>query len=139
MGFLVSSCEREVLSSSSPWPPPSLPFFLLPLSYLAHPTLHRPLAIFTPSAMPTFIFLRSSLEVERLRGADPARLTSLVKTLSGPAPEGGWPKGKGNTLGGGPGAGEATEGGGWVGAVGGMNPLLVSRRDRWEPSERAGE
>ena len=74
------------------------------------------------AAMPTFIFLRSASEVDRLRGADPARLTALVKTLSGPTPEGGWPKGKGNILGGGGGRGASGDGDGWLGA---MNPLLV--------------
>ncbi|KAL7413500.1 thioredoxin-like protein [Mrakia frigida] len=76
---------------------------------------------FRITAMPTFIFLRSSSEVERLRGADPSKLTSLIRTLAGPAPEGGWPKGKGNTLGGAS-ATESTGGDGWLSA---FNPLLV--------------
>ncbi|CED83891.1 Thioredoxin [Phaffia rhodozyma] len=75
---------------------------------------------FSISAMPTFVFLRNGKEVDRLKGANPSKLASLVASLSGPAPAGGWPAGPGNTLSGKP-AGISTNSGG----LASINPFLV--------------
>ncbi|KAI0673687.1 thioredoxin-like protein [Trametes maxima] len=77
------------------------------------------------TAMPTFVFLKGTSEVERVRGANKPALEAAVKRhSSGSSTGGGAFTGKGQTLGGGSSAGTDGGGAGGVAAFQALDPQV---------------
>ncbi|KAI0660620.1 thioredoxin-like protein [Cubamyces menziesii] len=75
------------------------------------------------TAMPTFVFLKGSSEVERIRGANKPALEAAVRRLAS-GPSGGAFTGQGHTLGGGSSSTGSEGGGGGVVAFQRLDPQM---------------